>query len=74
MGYESNDLTCLCGSKLELTIMNIHDVCEPGGHYGILMGNLRRKGTTTTCPVSAERLAPGKLVDEIIKNAAQLCQ
>lgn len=26
---------------LELAIMNIHDACETGGHYGILMGNLR---------------------------------
>ncbi|MDF5388098.1 DNA adenine modification methylase, partial [Vibrio parahaemolyticus] len=29
---------------LELAVMNIHDACERGGHYGILMGNLRRDG------------------------------
>lgn len=52
---------------LELAIMNIHDACESGGHYGILMGNLRRKGEYYNLSSLVERLAPGKLVDEIIK-------
>lgn len=52
---------------LELAIMNIHDACEPGGHYGILMGNLRRKGEYYNLSSLVEHLAPGKLVDEIIK-------
>lgn len=53
---------------LELAIMNIHDACEPGGHYGILMGNMRREGDYYNLSSLVERLAPGKLVDEIIKT------
>lgn len=53
---------------LELAIMNIHDAMEKGGHYGILMGNLRRKGEYYNLSSLVERVAPGKLVDEIIKT------
>lgn len=52
---------------LELALMNIHDACEDNGHYGILMGNLRRKGVYYNLSSMVERLAPGRLVDEIIK-------
>ena len=53
--------------SLELAVMNIHDACEERGHYGILMGNLRRKGDYYNLSSLVERIAPGKLVDEIIK-------
>lgn len=53
--------------SLELAVMNIHDACEKGGHYGILMGNLRRDGNYYNLSSLVERIAPGKLVDEIIK-------
>lgn len=52
---------------LELAVMNIHDACETKGHYGILMGNLRRNGEYYNLSSLVERIAPGKLVDEIIK-------
>lgn len=52
---------------LELAVMNIHDACEKGGHYGILMGNLRRNGEYFNLSSLVERIAPGKLVDEVIK-------
>lgn len=52
---------------LELAIMNIHDACETGGHYGILMGNLRQQGKYYNLSSLVERVAPGMLVDEIIK-------
>ncbi|OSZ33052.1 DNA adenine modification methylase [Alcaligenes faecalis] len=52
---------------LELAVMNIHDACERGGHYGILMGNLRRQGQYFNLSSLVERIAPGQLVDEIIK-------
>ncbi|GGM25940.1 hypothetical protein GCM10009425_40850 [Pseudomonas asuensis] len=52
---------------LELAVMNIHDCVEKGGHYGILMGNLRREGAYYNLSSLVERIAPGKLVDEIIK-------
>jgi len=52
---------------LELAVMNIHDACEKGGHYGILMGNLRRKGDYYNLSSLVERISPGKLVDEVIK-------
>jgi hypothetical protein len=53
--------------SLELAIMNIHDACEKGGHYGILMGNMRRDGRYYNLSSLVERIAPGQLVDEIIK-------
>jgi hypothetical protein len=52
---------------LELAVMNIHDAVEPGGHYGILMGNLRKNKEYYNLSSLVERIAPGKLVDEIIK-------
>lgn len=53
---------------LELAVMNIHDSVEKGGHYGILMGNLRRQGRYYNLSSMVERIAPGRLVDEIIKT------
>lgn len=53
---------------LELSILNIHDACETRGHYAILMGNLRRQGEYYNLSGLVERLAPGQLVDEIIKT------
>lgn len=50
-----------------LAMMNIHDATANGGHYGILMGNLRRKGTYYNFSSMIERIAPANLVDEIIK-------
>ena len=52
---------------LELAVINIHDAVEQGGAYGILMGNLRRDGEYYNLSSLVERIAPGKLVDEIIK-------
>lgn len=48
-------------------MLNIHDACEARGHYGILMGNMRRSGDYYNLSSLVERVAPGKLVDEIIK-------
>lgn len=50
-----------------LAMMNIHDATESGGHYGILMGNLRRKGQYYNLSSMVERIAAAPLVDEIIK-------
>lgn len=52
---------------LELAVMNIHDAVERGGVYGILMGNMRRAGEYYNFSSLVERVAPGKLIDEIIK-------
>lgn len=52
---------------LELALMNIHDATEKGGVYGILMGNLRRAGEYFNLSSLVERVAPGKLTDELIK-------
>lgn len=52
---------------LELAMMNIHDATETGGHYGILMGNMRRAGRYYNLSSLVERVSPGRLVDEIIK-------
>lgn len=50
-----------------LAMMNIHDATESGGHYGILMGNMRRKGQYYNLSSMVERIAAAPLVDEIIK-------
>lgn len=52
---------------LAVSLMNIHDACAPNGHYGVLMGNLRREGRYYNLSSLVERIAPGRLVDEIIK-------
>lgn len=52
---------------LELALFNIHDACETKGIYGVLMGNLRRAGKYYNLSSLVERVAPGRLVDEIIK-------
>lgn len=52
---------------LELAVMNIHDAVERGGVYGILMGNVRAKGTYYNLSSLVERIAPGRLIDEVIK-------
>lgn len=52
---------------LELAVMNIHDAVEPGGVYCVLMGNLRRNGNYYNLSGLVDRLAPGRLIDEIIK-------
>lgn len=53
---------------LELSLMNIHDAVEHGGFYGVLMGNLRRAGEYYNLSSLVERVAPARLVDEIIKT------
>ncbi|AJY53192.1 hypothetical protein [Halomonas sp. KO116] len=53
---------------LQLSLLNIHDACEEGGHYGILMGNLRKAGSYYNLSSLVERVSPGRLVDEIIKT------
>ena len=50
-----------------LCMMNIHDATRSGGHYGILMGNMRRQGRYYNLSSMVERVSPGTLVDEIIK-------
>lgn len=52
---------------LELALMNINDAVETNGHYGVLMGNLRREGRYYNLSSLVERVAPGMLVDEVIK-------
>lgn len=58
-----NDFT----EAMVLAMMNIHDATKDGGVYGILMGNLRRKGNYYNLSAMVERVSAGKLVDEIIK-------
>ena len=58
-----NDFT----EALILSLMNIHDATVNGGIYGVLMGNLRRKGKYYNLSSMVERAAPANLVDEIIK-------
>lgn len=52
---------------LELAIMNIHDAVERNGTYGILMGNLRKAGEYFNLSSLVERVAPARLIDEVIK-------
>ena len=50
-----------------MRVNNIHDATEQGGHYGILMGNLRKDGHYYNLISMFERIAAGSFVDEIIK-------
>ncbi|GIU40867.1 hypothetical protein TUM3794_19790 [Shewanella colwelliana] len=54
-------------AALQVCLFNISDSVKPGGHYGVLMGNQRRKGQYINWSSLVERLAPDPLVDEIIK-------
>ncbi|MGP9780482.1 DNA adenine modification methylase [Psychrobacter sp. PG1] len=58
-----NDFT----EALILAMMNIHDATKSGGYYGILMGNMRKQGKYYNFSSLIERVAPARLVDEIIK-------
>ncbi|MBB1390214.1 DNA adenine modification methylase [Shewanella sp. SG44-6] len=51
-----------------LAIANIHDATKVGGYYGILCGNQRKNGSYRNLSSLVERLAPGKLCEEIIKT------
>lgn len=55
-------------SALRLALMNIHDATKVGGVYGILMGNQRKNGRYYNWSSLVERLAPGVLIDEVIKG------
>ena len=60
------DLSDFCEAMI-VAMMNIHDATEANGHYGILMGNMRKNGQYFNLSSMVERIAPGRLVDEIIK-------
>ncbi len=50
-----------------VAFQNIYDALENGGHYGILIGNQRKKGKYYNLSSMLERFCPGELRDEIIK-------
>ena len=53
---------------MEFALYNMHNATKVGGHYGVLIGNLRRKGKYYNLGNIVERICPGVLVDEIIKT------
>lgn len=53
--------------SLYLSISNINDAVETGGHFGILMGNVRKNGVYYNLSSLIERISSSPLVDEVIK-------
>lgn len=53
--------------KSMVALNNIFDAMAPGGYYSVLIGNWRQNGTYYNLSSGIERIAPGSLVDEIIK-------
>lgn len=53
--------------KLQLAMMNVFDALRPGGMYGVLMGNWRRKGFYHPLCALTMMICPGKLREELIK-------
>jgi hypothetical protein len=53
--------------KIQLAAMNIYDALAGGGHYAVLMGNWRKRGTYYPLASLLETILPGKLREEIIK-------
>lgn len=56
------------GQFAQVALFNIYDALKEGGIYGVLIGNMRRKGRYYNLSSMIERLAPGTLIDEIIKT------
>lgn len=54
-------------AKLQLAFINIYDALEYGGHYGFLIGNIRKDGKYIPLGSYASVIAPGVLKEEIIK-------
>ena len=53
--------------KAMVALNNIFDAMRPGGYYSVLIGNWRQNGQYFNLSSGIERIAPGSLVDEIIK-------
>jgi len=53
--------------KVQLAAMNIYDALAPQGHYGVLIGNWRRREYYYALASLLETLMPGRLREEIIK-------
>lgn len=53
--------------KTILAVLNIYRALRSGGYYGILMGNMRKKGKFWPLASMLELACPGELKEEIIK-------
>lgn len=53
--------------RLQAMLQNVYRALKPGGHYGLLLGNWRRNGRFSPLPALSTRVAPGEMVDEIVK-------
>lgn len=53
--------------RLQAVLQNVYQALEPGGHYGLLLGNWRNRGRYLHLPALIMPLCPGELRDEIIK-------
>jgi hypothetical protein len=55
-------------SMLVAVLRNVYRALEPGGHYGVLMGSLRRRGKYFDLPEIVKTAALGDLVDILVKT------
>lgn len=54
--------------KLRIALMNIYDAVKTGGHYSVLIGDLRKNGVYWSIQSDIIQIAPGKLDGVIIKT------
>jgi len=72
-GTPHNDDLSRCGnsdiflSKLELALMNIYDPLKQGGHYAVLIGDMRKNGEYISWQSDIIGLGLGKLKNVLIK-------
>jgi hypothetical protein len=55
-------------SKLQMTLRNAYRALRPGGHYSLLIGDLRKNGRYYHISSDIRQLAPGELTNVIIKE------
>lgn len=52
---------------LQAALQNVYRALRPGGHYAVLLAPWRKSGSYHHLPQIARNVAPGEIVDELIK-------
>ncbi len=54
-------------AKIQLALQNVYDALSAGGHYAVLIGNMRKNGEYIPLTDYVRALCPGVMKEEIIK-------
>ncbi|OPY05596.1 MAG: hypothetical protein A4E61_00244 [Syntrophorhabdus sp. PtaB.Bin184] len=54
-------------AKLEVALLNIYDATRRGGHYSVMIGDLRRNGDYWSIQSDIMQIAPGRLEGILVK-------